>query len=158
MGLGTAPAGHSVACIVGMSCLLAWDTGGSIDAADWLAYAVLAALVLAVVLFSGSAVRPGRLALVGHGIAGRVSRSGPRSRRPGHPFPSLARDDGLLALFYAVCLITPLVTLRSAADRLAATVVVVLGTRRVRRVDSRLAARGRTIRSSSTTPDGSTFP
>ena len=31
------------------------------------------------------------------------------------PVPSLARDDGLLALFYAVCLLTPLVTLRSAA-------------------------------------------
>ena len=43
------------------------------------------------------------------------------------PVPSLARDDGLLALFYAVCLLTPLVLLRAAADRLAAIVVVVLG-------------------------------
>ena len=43
------------------------------------------------------------------------------------PAPSLARDDGLLALLYAVCLLTALLTLRSAADRLVATVVVVLG-------------------------------
>ena len=38
----------------------------------------------------------------------------------------MARDDGLLALFY-VAMLTPLVTLRSAADRLAANAVVVLG-------------------------------
>ena len=126
MGLGTLLRAIPVACIVGMSCLLAWDTGGSIDAAYWLAYAVVAALVLAVVLFSGSAVRPGKLALVGTallvGFALWTALSAAWS-----PVPSLARDDGLLALFYAVCLITPLVTLRSSADRLAATVAVVLG-------------------------------
>jgi hypothetical protein len=106
--------------------MLAWHTSGSIDAAHWLAYAVLAALVLAVVLFSGSAVSPGRwpLAAVGLlvGFALWTAISAAWS-----PVPSLARNDGLLALFYAVCLLTPLVTLRSAADRLAATVVVVLG-------------------------------
>lgn len=115
-----------VACIVGISYALAWDTGGSIRAADWLAYAVLATLVLAVVLLSGSAVRPERLPLVGTallvGFAIWTALSAAWS-----PAPSLARDDGLLALFYAVCLLTPLVTLRAAADRLAATVVFVLG-------------------------------
>lgn len=106
--------------------MLAWDTSGSIDAAHWLAYAVLAALVLAVVLFSGSAVNPGRWPLaaagllVGFAVWTAISAAW-------SPLPSLARDDGLLALFYAVCLLTPLVTLRSAADRLVATVVVVLG-------------------------------
>ena len=115
-----------VACFVGISCVLAWDTGGSIDADHWLAYAVLATLLLAVVLFSGSAVRPGRLPLVATvllvGFALWTALSAAWS-----PVPSLARDDGLLALFYAVCLVTPLVTLRAAADRLAAMVVVVLG-------------------------------
>jgi hypothetical protein len=126
MGLAALLRAVPVACIVGISCALAWDTGGSIDAADWLAYAVLAALVLAVVLLSGSAVRPERLPLVVAallvGFALWTALSAAWS-----PTPSLARDDGLLALFYAVCLLTPLVTLRAAADRLAATVVVVLG-------------------------------
>jgi O-Antigen ligase len=115
-----------VACLVGFSCALAWDTTGSINAAHWLAYAVLAVLLLAVVLLSGSAVRPGRLPLVAVallvGFALWTALSAAWS-----PVPSLARDDGLLALFYAVCLVTPLVTLRAAADRLAAMVVVVLG-------------------------------
>ena len=115
-----------VACLVGVTWTLAWDTRGSIDAAHWLAYAVLAALVLAAVLFSGSAVRPGRLQLVSVallvGFAAWTALSAVWS-----PVPALARNDGLLALFFAVSLLTPLVTLRSAADRLAATVVVVLG-------------------------------
>ncbi len=115
-----------VACLVGVSCVLAWVATGSINAAHWLAYAVLASLVLAVVLFSGSSVRPRRLPLAGvallFGFALWTALSASWS-----PAPSLARDDGLLALFYVVCLLTPLVTLRDAADRLAATVVVVLG-------------------------------
>jgi hypothetical protein len=115
-----------VACLVGFSCALAWDTTGSINASHWLAYAVLAALVLAVVLLSGSAVRPGRLPLAGAallvGFALWTALSAAWS-----PLPSLARDDGLLALFYAACLLTPLVTLRDAVDRLAATCAVVLG-------------------------------
>ena len=64
MGLAALLRAIPVACLVGVSCVLAWDTTGSINADHWLAYAVLAALVLAVVLFSGSAVRPGRLPLV----------------------------------------------------------------------------------------------
>ncbi len=115
-----------VACLVGISWTLAWDTSGSIRAPDWLAYAVLATLVVAVVLFSGSAVRPARLPLLASGLligfAAWTAISAAWS-----PVPSLARDDGLLALFYAVALLTPLVTLRSAADRLAANAVVVLG-------------------------------
>ena len=114
------------ACLVWQQCALAWDTSGSIRAADWLAYAVLATFVLAVVLFSGSAVRPARLPLVACGLligfAAWTALSAAWS-----PAPSLARDDGLLALFYAVALLTPLVTLRSATDRVVANVVVVLG-------------------------------
>jgi O-Antigen ligase len=126
MGLAALLRAAPVACIVGISCVLAWDTGGSIEAAHWLAYAVLAALVLAVVLFSGSAVRPGRLPLVGAALlVGYALWTGLSAAWS--PVPSLARDDGLLALFYAICLLTPLVTLRSVGDRLAATVAVVLG-------------------------------
>jgi O-antigen ligase len=115
-----------VACLVGITWVLAWDTGGSIRAADWLGYAVVATVVLAVVLFSGSAVVPSRLPLAACGLlvafAVWTAISAAWS-----PLPSLARDDGLLALFYAVAMLTPLVTLRSAADRLAANAVVVLG-------------------------------
>jgi hypothetical protein len=105
--------------------VLAWDTSGSIRASDWLAYAVLAAFVLGAVLLSGSAVRPARLPLIAVGLlvgfAAWTAISAAWS-----PLPSLARDDGLLALFYAIALVTPLVTLRSALDRLTATVVAVL--------------------------------
>ncbi len=118
---------------------LAWDASGSTRAADWLAYAVLAALVLAVVLLSGSAVRPARLPLVASGLligfAAWTALSAAWS-----PAPSLARDDGLLALLYAVALLTPLVTLRSATDRVVASVVLVLGLSAPRSMDRYLAA------------------
>jgi hypothetical protein len=114
------------AVLVGAAFALAWDAGGSIRAADWLAYAVLTAFVLGAVLLSGSAVLPARLPLAASGLllcfAGLTAISAAWS-----PVPSLARDDGLLALFYAIALLTPLVTLRSAVDRLTANVVVVLG-------------------------------
>ena len=107
-----------VAALVGFACALAWDTSGSIRAADWLPYAVAASFVLAAVLLAGAAA-PSRSA---------AARQPPRcsSRSPvwtavsaaWSPLPSLARDEGLLALFYAVAFVTPLVTLRSAADRL----------------------------------------
>ncbi len=104
---------------------LAWDASGSIRAADWLAYAVLAAFVLGVVLLSGAAVRPGRLPLIALGLllgfAALTAISAAWS-----PVPSLARDDGLLALFYAIALLTPLLTLRSSVDRLTGMVAVVL--------------------------------
>jgi O-Antigen ligase len=106
--------------------MLAWDASGSIRAADWLAYAVLASFVLAVVLFSGAAARPGRWPLVAAsllcGFAAWTAISAAWA-----PAPSFARDDALLALFYAVALVTPLVTLRSGMDRVTATAVVVLG-------------------------------
>ncbi len=115
-----------VAGLVGITWVLAWDTGGSIRAADWLGYAVLATIVLAVVLLSGSAVAPARLPLAACGLLVAFAAWSALSA-VWSPLPSLARDDGLLALFYAVAMLTPLVTLRSAADRLVANVVVVLG-------------------------------
>ena len=115
-----------VAALVGVSWALAWDTSGSIRASDWLPYAVVVTLVLAAVLLAGAAVLPARLplaaALLLIAFAAWTAASAAWS-----PVPSLARDDGLLALFYAIAFLTPLVTLRTAADRLVALVVVVGG-------------------------------
>jgi hypothetical protein len=115
-----------VAVLVGFTWMLSWESSGSIDAADWLPYAVAASLVLAAVLLAGAGVVPGRTAilaaclLVAFAVWSSVSAAW-------SPLPDLARDDGLLALFYAVAFLTQLVTLRSASDRLAALLVVVLG-------------------------------
>jgi O-Antigen ligase/Tetratricopeptide repeat len=106
--------------------MLAWDSSGSIAAEDWLPYAVVASFVLAAVLLAGTAVLPGRTALIAAALLVSFSVWTAVSAA-WSPLPDLARDDGLLALFYAVAFLTPLVTLRSAADRLAALVVVVLG-------------------------------
>ena len=115
-----------VAALIGFAWAIAWDTTGSIRAADWLPYALAAALVLAAVLLAGAAYLPDRLPLVAAGcltaFAVWTAVSAAWS-----PLPSLARDDGLLALFYAIAFLTPLVTLRSAADRLAAIAVAVIG-------------------------------
>ena len=112
--------------LVGFACALAWDTSGSISSADWLPYAVAACFVLAAVLLAGVASRPSRLPLAAASLlvafAVWTALSAAWS-----PLPSLARDDGLLALLYAVAFITALVTLRSATDRLSAMLVVVGG-------------------------------
>jgi O-Antigen ligase len=98
---------------------LTWLATGSMDAADWLPYAFLAGLLVVVVLVTGAAARPGRLelaglsALVGLAVWEAISAAW-------SPLPSLARDEGLLTLFYALALVVPLVTLRTKGDRLLA--------------------------------------
>ena len=98
---------------------LAWLATGSIDAADWLPYAFLAGLLLVVVLATGTAAAPRRSELValgflvGLGVWEAISASW-------SPVPSLARDDGLLTLFYAIAVLVPLLTLRTTGDRLFA--------------------------------------
>ena len=47
--------------------MLAWSETGSIDARDWLLYAIFASLLLALVLAVGAAAVPPRAALVGTG-------------------------------------------------------------------------------------------
>jgi O-antigen ligase len=102
----------------------AWRTGGSIEGADWLPYAVIASLGLAITVLAGETIRPARvpalaavlLAAFGLWTAASIAWS---------PLPSLARDDALLVLLYTIAFVTPLVTLRSQADRLAASVVAV---------------------------------
>ncbi len=107
--------------------MLAWTETGSIDARDWLLYAILAALLLALVLAVGAAAVPPRAALVGTGalllLAVWQALSAAWS-----PLPSLARDDALLTLFYAVTLAVALVTVRGAPEGLAVTAgVAVVG-------------------------------
>ncbi len=83
------------------------------------------AAVLATSLFAGIAVRPARVPLVaaallvGFGLWTAVSIAW-------SPLPSLARDDALLSLLYAGAFLTPLLTLRTQADRLLAATVAVL--------------------------------
>jgi hypothetical protein len=103
---------------------VAWRDYGSIDAADWLPYAVGLGLVTAAVALSGAALGPGRLGAAGFlallALAGWVAISLTWS-----PLPSLARDEALLTALYALAVLTPLVTLGSAAERRAATALVV---------------------------------
>jgi O-antigen ligase len=113
-----------VSAFVASASLVAWKSYGSVDAADWLPYAVLLALVVAAVLLSGAALVPAPLGLVGVlalvALAGWVALSIAWS-----PLPSLARDEALLTAFYALALLTPLLTLGAPRERRGAAAVVV---------------------------------
>ena len=112
--------------LVGAAWLLAWVETGSIDAGDWLLYAVLAGLLLAVVLMAGSAAKPSRLELIAVGalvaLAGWNGISIAWSAAP-----ALARDEALLTVLYAIVLLVPLLTLRGSGDRLATVAAVAAG-------------------------------
>ncbi len=114
------------AVLVGSAWALAWGTGGSIEAPAWLPYAAGSALVLAALVLGGAAAQPrwpalaGVAALLGLAVWDAISLDW-------SPVPSLARDEALLVAFYAVALLTTVLTLRSDRERLAATVVVVAG-------------------------------
>jgi hypothetical protein len=106
------------------TCLLAWETTGSIRASSWLPYGIVVLLVLAAVLLARAAVTPAALPtaattlLVCFAIWTIVSASWA-------PSAALARNDGLLSLLYAAVFLTPLVTLRSRRDRLTASALAV---------------------------------
>ena len=104
---------------------LAWIETGSIEAADWLPYALLAGLLAAVALATGAAprLRPAERLTMGALLAlgGWEGLSLTWSA-----VPSLARDEALLTLFYAIALLVPLLTLRTSADRLYACGAVAL--------------------------------
>lgn len=114
------------AAIVALALFEAWHVSGSIAAADWLGEAIVAALVLAVAVASGAAVAPPRstrlaaAALVGLASWDAISLTW-------SPVPSLARDEALLTLLYAVVLLVPAVTLRGGRDRLLAAGAVAGG-------------------------------
>jgi hypothetical protein len=105
---------------------LAWLSAGSTASADWLPYAFLAAVLLAVVLASGNATRVRRRELAAAAalvaLAGWAAISISWSATP-----PLARDEALLTLFYAIALLVPLLTLRTAGDRLFASAAMAAG-------------------------------
>jgi O-antigen ligase len=115
-----------VAVLVACAGLAAWRDYGSIDAPDWLPYAIVVALVVAAIALSGAALTPGPLAAAGVlamlALAAWVGISAAWS-----PAPSLARDEALLTAFYALALLLPLITIGSAVERLGAAAVVVAG-------------------------------
>jgi hypothetical protein len=112
--------------VVSSAWAITWDVSGSIEARDWLPYAVGCALVLAVVLVAGGAVGPSRLAvgaalgLVGLAVWQAISISW-------SPVPSLARDEAIVTALYALVFLTGVLVVRSERERVAATAVVVLG-------------------------------
>jgi hypothetical protein len=106
----------------------AWRARGSIDAGDWLGYAVVAALVLAVVALSGSAAAPPR-SVAAAGLALLALAGWDALSLRWSAAPSLARDEALLTVLYAVALLVPALSIRSVTERtlVAAAVVVALG-------------------------------
>jgi hypothetical protein len=111
------------AAFVAAALAVAWRDYGSIDASDWLPYAVGLGLVTAAVVLSGAALAPRRVEAAGVvallALAGWVALSLTWS-----PLPSLARDEALLTALYALAVWTPLVSLGTAAERRAATALV----------------------------------
>jgi hypothetical protein len=115
-----------VAVLIAAAWLQAWDSYGSTLTVDWLAYAVLAALVLAVLVLSGAASRAhaavltGVLALFALAVWAALSVTW-------SPLPTRGRDEALLTAFYAVALAVTVVALRTRAQRLAAVALLVAG-------------------------------
>jgi hypothetical protein len=112
------------AAIAVLTALLAWRGQGSVAAGDWLGYAIVATLVLAVVLLFGSPRRLSGLALAG--VAGLVALAAWTALSlTWAPLPSLARDEALLTLLYATVFVIPLVTLRTPTGRRTALAALV---------------------------------
>lgn len=120
---GTAARVLPTAALAAAAWALAWLATGSTASSDWLPYAFLGALLLAVVLASGTAVRPRARELWALGaivaLAGWAALSISWSA-----VPDLARDEALLTLFYGIAFLVPLLTLRTAGDRLFASAAV----------------------------------
>jgi O-antigen ligase len=106
--------------LLALTGVLAWTETGSIEARDWLLYAILASLLLAVVLAVGGAVVPPRAALVGLGAL-LLFAVWQAISAAWSPLPSLARDDALLTLFYAATLAVALLTVRGRGEGLVVT-------------------------------------
>ena len=116
----------AVSAIIGAAWFQAWSHYGSTLAADWLGYAVLAALVLATVLAAGAAVRPSRADLVALGALAALAVWETLSAA-WSPLPALARDDGFLTAFYVCAVAVPLLVLRGPLERLLSTAALVFG-------------------------------
>jgi len=114
------------AAIVALGVGLAWHERGSISASDWLGYALVAGLALVVVAASDAALAlPRPLVLGAAGLVGLAGWDALSLRWSA--VPSLARDEALLALLYAVALVLPALSLRGRVDRLAGLGAVTVG-------------------------------
>jgi len=104
---------------------LAWRETGSIAAVYWLPYAIGVALLLTVALALAGGSVPSTAGIVT--LAALVALAVWASLSAfWAPVPTLARDEGLLTLFYAAAFAVPLLTLRRQRDRAAALAGVVL--------------------------------
>ena len=118
--------------LAALACWEAWHDAGSIAAGaahGFLPYALVAALILAVVIWSRAGARPAPAATAALGLLAALAVWAAISLL-WSPVPSLARDEALLTAFYAVAVAVPLVLLRKPEARLAAAALIttVLGT------------------------------
>jgi hypothetical protein len=114
------------ALFIAVAWSLAWREGGSVDAADWLPYAIFCALLVVAVLASGQALRPSRAGLIG--LAGLLCLAGWTAiSLSWSPLPEAARNDALLVALYALVFLAALVA--AGPGRTPATMlgVVVFG-------------------------------
>jgi hypothetical protein len=114
------------AALVALACWEAWHDAGSIAAGaphGFLPYAFVAALILAVVVWSRAGARPAPAAAAAVGLLAALAVWAALSLN-WSPVPSLARDEALLTAFYMLALAVPLVSLRTAEARLAAAGLV----------------------------------
>jgi hypothetical protein len=120
---GTAARVFPTAALAAAAWALAWLANGSTASPDWLPYAFLSALLTAVVFATGTAIRPHARELWALGaivaLAGWAALSISWSA-----VPDLARDEALLTLFYGIAFLVPLLTLRTAGERLFASAAV----------------------------------
>jgi hypothetical protein len=116
----------AVGALIAAAWLQAWSHYGSTLSADWLGYALLAALVLVTVLAAGAGVAPSRATLVALGALAVLAAFQTLSAA-WSPLPSLARDEGFLTAFYAIVVALPLLVLRGRTERLLATCALVFG-------------------------------
>src|SRR5919204_859268 len=114
------------AALVSCAGLAAWHDYGSIDAPDWLPYAIVVALVVAAIALSGAALTPEPLTAAG-GLALLALAAWVGISAAWSPAPSLARDEALLTARYALALLLPFLTIGSAVERLGVTGIVVAG-------------------------------
>jgi hypothetical protein len=113
------------AAVLGCAAALAWNEHGSIAAGSWLPYAILVALAGAVALTTGAVTAPHRRRLIGP-LALLALAAWAAVTVLWAPVPSLARDEALLTLFYAVTLALVVATLTSWESRVGALSLLAL--------------------------------
>src|SRR5919197_521330 len=121
---GTAVRVLPTAALAAAAWALAWVETGSIEAADWLPFAFVAGLLVATLVTGEAArLRPAELLAAGALLALAAWEA---LSLTWSAVPSLARDEALLTLFYALALLVPLLTLRTPVERLYAAGAVAM--------------------------------